>query len=149
MCYIAETFIAEYINKMEEIERITLTLLYCFIFVLAIDVVQSKSRECPEGTMKVPNSNICIEKVNPTRAANFKDVSMYCLSRNLDICLAEQIVKACQEGLIKVPSVQSPMVFLTSSGMFVSMMPDCNISKTGPIGSSEKEQFLCCAKLSK
>lgn len=149
MCYIAKLSLNQYINKMAKLERITLTILYCFIFVLSMDIVQSKSSGCPESTLKVPNSNICIEKVNPTRVANFKDVSMYCLSRNLDICLAEQIVKACQEGLIKVPSVQSPMLFLTSSGMFVSMMSDCNISKTGPIGSSEKQQFLCCAKLSK
>jgi hypothetical protein len=136
-------------NKMEAVKRVTLIILFCFIFVLAIDIVESKSGVCPEGTVKVPNSNICIEKANPTRVANFKDISMYCLSRNMDICLAEQIVKACVEGSIKVPSSQSSIVFLTSSGMFVRIMPDCNISKTGPIASSEKEQFLCCDKLAK
>ena len=134
---------------METLKRITTTLFFCFIFVFGITIAESKSGECPEGTVKVPNSNICIEKVNPARLANFKDIAIYCLSRNLDICLAEQIVKACQEGSIKVPSAQSSIVFLTSSGMFMRIMPDCDVSKTGPISSAEKEPFLCCDKLAK
>src|ERR1700751_1655428 len=133
-------------SKMETLKRIITTFLFCFIFVLGINIVEAKTGKCPDGTMKVPDSNICIEQVNPTRLANFKDIAMYCLSRNLDICLAEQIIKSCQEGSIKVLSGQSSIVFLTSSGMFVRITPDCNISKTGPIGSTEKEQFLCCDK---
>jgi hypothetical protein len=136
-------------TKIEILKRITSTLFCCFIFVFLITIPESESGVCPDGTVKVPNSNICIEKVNPTRLANFKDIAMYCLSKNLDICLAEQIIKACQEGSIKVSSVESSIVFLTSSGMFVRITSDCNISKTGPIGSTEKEQFLCCDRLTK
>lgn len=137
-------------SRMEEtLKRIAITLLFYFIFVSGVNKVESKSGVCPDGTTKVPNSNICIEQVNPTRLANFKDIAMFCLSRNLDVCLAEQIIKACQEGSIKVSSGQSYIVFLTSSGMFVRITPDCNVSKTGPIGSTEKEQFLCCGKPAK
>ena len=137
-------------SEMEEtLKGITISLLFCVIFVSGVSKVESNSGVCPDGTTKVPNSNICIEKVNPTRLANFKDIAMYCLSRNLDICLAEQIIKACQEGSIKVSSGESSIVFLTSSGMFVRITSDCNISKTGPIGSTEKEQFLCCEKIAK
>lgn len=123
------------------------TLLFCLILVFGIDIDETKSGGCPDGTVKVPNSNLCIEKLNPTRTANFKEIAMYCLSKNMDICLAEQIVKACEEGSIKVPSDQSSLLFLTSSGMYLRITPDCNLAKTGPIGSTEKEQFLCCDRL--
>src|ERR1700757_3043747 len=94
-------------SKIETLKRIITTFLFYFIFVLLwINIVEAKTGKCPDGTVKVPGSNLCIEQVNPTRLANFKDIAMYCLSRNLDICLAEQIIKACQEGSIKVPSVK-------------------------------------------
>ncbi|MGH7901675.1 MAG: hypothetical protein ACRENZ_08045, partial [Thermodesulfobacteriota bacterium] len=92
---------------------------------------------------------ICIENVNPSRLASFKEIAMYCLSKNLDICLAEEIIKACEEGSIKVPSDLGFTTFLTSSGMYLNMTPKCDISKTGPIGSADKQQFLCCAKVDK
>jgi len=137
-------------SEMEEtLKGIIISLLFCVIFVSAVSKVESDSGVCPDRTTKVPNSNICIEQVNPARLANFKDIAMYCLSKNLDICLAEQIIKACQEGSIKAPSGQSSIVFLTSSGMYVRIAPDCNISKTGPIGPTEKEQSLCCDKIAK
>lgn len=137
-------------SEMEEtLKGIIISLLFCVIFVSGVSKVESDSGVCPDGTTKVPNSNICIEKVNPTRLANFEDIAMYCLSKNLNICLAEQIIKACQEGSIKVPSGQSSILFLTSSGMYARIAPDCNISKTGPIGPTEKEQFLCCEKIAK
>lgn len=132
----------------ETFKKITFALLLSLISVLVINIEESESGGCTEGTVKVPNSNICIEKLSPKRTANFKEISMYCLSKNMDICLAEQIVKACAEGSVKVPSDQSSLLFLTSSGMFVRITPDCNISKTGPIGSTEKELFLCCDKVS-
>ena len=129
------------------VKKISFPLLFCSILVFGINIIESKSVGCPESTVKVPNSNLCIEKLNPTRTANFKEIAMYCLSKNMDICLAEQIVKACEEGSIKVPSDQSSLLFLTSSGMYLRITPDCNLAKTGPIGSTEKEQFLCCDKL--
>ncbi len=135
-------------SKIKTLKKITALLLSCIIIVLGINIVESKSGGCPEGTVKVPNSNLCIEKLNPTRTANFKEIAMYCLSKKMNICLAEQIVKACEEGSIKVPSDQSSLLFLTSSGMYLRITPDCNLAKTGPIGSTEKEQFLCCDKVS-
>lgn len=132
----------------ETFKKIIFPLLFSLISVLVINIAESKSGGCPEGTVKVPNSNICIEKLNLTRTANFKEISMYCLSKNMDVCLAEQIVKACGEGSIKVPSDQSSLLFLTSSGMYLRINPDCNISKTGPISSTDKELFLCCDKVS-
>ena len=134
-------------SKIETLKKITAILFTCIIFILGINILESKSSGCPEGTVKVHNSNLCIEKLNPARTANFKEIAMYCLSKNMDICLAEQIVKACEEGSIKVPSDQSSLLFLTSSGMYLRITSDCNLAKTGPIGSTEKEQFLCCAKL--
>ncbi|HZX13658.1 MAG TPA: hypothetical protein VFF49_04585 [Thermodesulfobacteriota bacterium] len=85
--------------------------------------------------------------MNPARTANFKEIAMHCLSKKMDICLAEQIIKACEEGSIKVPPDQSSLLFLTSSGMYLRITSDCNLAKTGPIGSTEKEQFLCCDRL--
>jgi hypothetical protein len=136
-------------TEIETLKRNTSTLFCCFIFVFVITISESETGACPDDTVKVPNSNICIEKVNPTRLADFKEIAMYCLSKHLDICLAEQIIKACQEGSIKVTSGQSSIVFLTSSGMYARIAPDCNISKTGPIGPTEKEHFLCCEKIAK
>jgi hypothetical protein len=133
----------------ETFKKIIFALLFSLISVLGINIEEPKSSGCPEGTVKVPNSNICIEKLSPKRTATFKEISMYCLSKNMDICLAEQIVKACVEGSVKVPSDQSSLLFLTSSGMYLRINQDCNLAKTGPISSTEKEQFLCCDKLPK
>jgi hypothetical protein len=129
-------------------KQITFAFMFSLMLVLGVNIGVSESGGCPEGTVKVPNSNLCIEKLNPTRTANFKEIAMYCLSKNMDICLAEQIVKACEEGAIKVPSDQSSLLFLTSSGMYLRITPDCNLAKTGPIGSTEKELFLCCVRVS-
>jgi hypothetical protein len=128
--------------------RVISGFLFCSVVLLALTVNKSNSSGCPEGTMKIPKSNICIEKLNPSRLWNFKAMAMYCLSRNLDICLAEQIVKACEEGTIKLPSNMDFVTFLTSSGMFVNITQDCDVAKTGPIGSKENQMFLCCANLS-
>ena len=127
--------------------RAVTTIFICFIFISGINIVESKGAGCPEGMVNVPNSNICIEKINPSMVASFKEIAMYCLSKNFDICLAEEIIKACEEGLIKVSSDQGFVTFLTSSGMYLNITPKCDISKTGPIGSSDKQQFLCCAKV--
>ncbi len=132
----------------ETFKEIIFALLLSLISVLVINIAESKSGGCPEGTVKVPNSNICIEKLSPKRTGTFKEISMYCLSKNMDICLAEQIVKACVEGSVKVPSDQSSLLFLTSSGMYLRINQDCNLVKTGPISSTEKEQFLCCDRAS-
>jgi len=142
-------FLIGILSEMETYRRTITTIFICFIIILGINVVESKSGACPEGMANVPNSNICMEKLNPSRVANFKEIAMYCLSKNLDICLAEEIIKACEEGSIKVPSDQGFATFLTSSGMYLNMTPKCDISKTGPIGSSDKQQFLCCAKVDK
>ena len=135
------------LSEMETSIRIILALFICFIFILGINMVESEGAGCPEGMVNVPNSNICIEKINPSRVASFKEIAIHCLSKNLDICLAEEIIKACEEGLIKVSSDQGFTTFLTSSGMYLNMTPKCDISKTGPIGSSDKQQFLCCTEL--
>jgi len=127
--------------------RVITGFLLCSFILLVMSVAKSKSSGCPEGTVKIPKSNICIEELNPSRLSNFKAMAMNCLSRNLDVCLAEQIVKACEEGTIKLPSITEFVTFLTSSGMFVNITQDCNVSKTGPIGSKENEMFLCCGKI--
>jgi hypothetical protein len=132
---------------MNTFSKITSSILICFFILSVISVSETGSSVCPEGTVKVPNSNICIEQLNPLRVATFKDIAMYCLSRELDICLAEHIVKACEESMIKIPSGKIYIKFLTSSGMFINIAQDCNVSRTGPIGSNEKEMFLCCDKL--
>ena len=131
----------------ETVRKTSFALIFCLVLISGIYIAESKSVGCPEGTVKVPNSNLCIEKLNPARTANFKEIAMHCLSKKMDICLAEQIIKACEEGSIKVPPDQSSLLFLTSSGMYLRITPDCNLAKTGPIGSTEKEQFLCCDKL--
>ena len=97
-------------------------------------MVESEGAGCPEGMVNVPSSNICIENMNPSRVASFREIAIFCLSRNLDICLAEEIIKACEEGSIKISSDQGFVTFLTSSGMYLNITPKCDISKTGPIG---------------
>jgi hypothetical protein len=128
--------------------RVISGFLFCSIVLLIMSVANSEGSDCPEGTVRVPKSNICIEELNPSRLSSFKGMAMYCLSRNLDICMAEHIVKACEEGTIKLPSNMDFVPFLTSSGMFVNITQDCDVSKTGPIGSKENQMFLCCANLS-
>lgn len=128
--------------------RVITGILFCSVVLLTLTATNSRSNSCPEGTVKIPKSNICIEHLNPSRLSNFKAMAMYCLSRNLDICLAEQIVKACEEGTIKLPSDMDFVTFLTSSGMYIDITQDCDVSKTGPIGSKENQMFLCCANLS-
>lgn len=142
-------FLIGILSEMETSMRIILALFVFLIFTLSMNIGESKSGGCPEGMANVPNSNICIENINPSRLASFKEIAMYCLSKNLDICLAEEIIKACEEGTIKVPSDLGFTTFLTSSGMYLNMTPKCDISKTGPIGSADKQQFLCCAKVDK
>ncbi len=132
---------------METYRRTITTIFICFIFILGIKIDESKSGGCPEGMANVPNSNFCIENINPSRLASFKETAMYCLTKNLDICLAEEIIKACEEGSIRISSDQGFATFLTSSGMYLNVTPKCEISKTGPIGSADRQQFLCCAKI--
>jgi hypothetical protein len=127
--------------------RVLTRFLLCSVVLFAISVAESECSGCPEGTVKIPRSDICIEKLHPSRLSNFKGMAMDCLSRNLDVCLAEQIVKACEEGTIKLPPNRDFVTFLTSSGMFVNITQDCDVSKTGPIGSKEYEMFLCCGKI--
>ncbi len=127
--------------------RVISGILFCSVVLLTLTVTNSRSNSCPEGTVKISKSNICIEQLNPSSLSNFKAMAMYCLSRNLDICLAEQIVKACEEDTIKLPSNVDFVTFLTSSGMYVNITQDCDVSNTGPIGSEENQMFLCCANL--
>ena len=136
-------------QKMETYGGTFTTIFIFLVFIWGMNIAESKGGECPEGMANVPNSNICIENINPTRLASFKEIAIYCLSKKLDICLAEEIIKACEEGSIKVPSDQGFTTFLTSSGMYLNMTTKCDISKTGPIGSADKRQFLCCAKADK
>ena len=128
--------------------RLVNGILFCSVVLLVSAVDKSSGSDCPDGTVKVPKSNICIEELDTSRTSNFKAIAIYCLSRNLDICMAEHIVKACEEGTIKLPTKMEFATFLTSSGMFVNVTQDCDVSKTGPIGSKENQLFLCCSNLS-
>ena len=127
--------------------EIVSSLLFSVV-LLSFGITLSEGRGCPDGMLKIPKSNVCIEELNPSRLSNFKAIAMYCLSQNLDICMAEHIVKACEEGTIKLPTKMEFTTFLTSSGMFVNVTQDCDVSKTGPIGSKENRLFLCCSNLS-